>query len=122
VTEIEGKMDEEDIEDELGHAFKSLLLDTKDVKDFEQFFTSIGGLLTVPFILTETTSTFMNDLNSLSLIYRLISKNLTLRLNESLIKDVHTFTVKGSSRYDSYHFYGIIINISASRYLITGLD
>jgi hypothetical protein len=119
---MKGKMDEEDIKDELSHAFKSLLLDIKDIKDFEQFFTLIEGLLMAPFILTEIASAFVNDFNSLSLIYRLISKNLTLRLNESLIEDVYTFTVKGSSRYDSYHFYSIMIDTSASRYSIAGLD
>jgi hypothetical protein len=66
---MEGKMDEEDIKDELSHAFKSLLLNIKEVKDFKQFFTSIKGLLITPFILAEITNTFMNDLNSLLLVY-----------------------------------------------------
>jgi hypothetical protein len=35
MIEMESKMDEKDIKDELGHAFKSLLLDIKDIKDFE---------------------------------------------------------------------------------------
>jgi hypothetical protein len=62
-------MDEEDTEDELGHAFKSLLLDTEKVKDSEQFFTSIKGLLTAPFILAEIANAFVNDLNSLLLVH-----------------------------------------------------
>jgi hypothetical protein len=33
MTEMEGEMDEEDTKDELGHAFKSLLLDMEEVED-----------------------------------------------------------------------------------------
>jgi hypothetical protein len=114
---MKGKMDKEDTENELSHAFKSLLLDTKEVKDFKQFFTSIGGLLMAPFILVEIVNTFVNDLNSLLLVYQLISENLTLKPDESLVKDAHAFTVKGTSRYDSRHFYGIVIDTRTFKYL-----
>jgi hypothetical protein len=33
---------------------------------------------------------------------------------------VDTFTTRGISRYDSYHFYGVVINTGASKYSTTG--
>ena len=115
-------MDEEDTEDELGHAFESLLLDTEKVEDSEQFFTSIGGLLTAPSMLAETASAFVNDLNSLSLVHQLTGENPTLKPDESLVEDAYAFTVEGTSRYDSRRFYGIVINTGASKYSTAGFS
>jgi hypothetical protein len=38
------------------------------------------------------------------------------------MKDVYTFTVKGKSRYDSYYFYRIVIDIKISKYSIAGFS
>jgi len=133
VTGIEGEADDggkinedETSEDELGDAFKTLLVDTNDVKErsSSSWFTSIENLLVELVIMTDTANThekgLVNDLNLLSLVYQLTGENLTLKPNE--VKDVYTFTVKGKSRYDSYHFYGIVIDIRASKYSIAGFN
>ena len=74
--------------------------------------------------MTDTANThekgLINDLNSLSLIHQLTGENPILKLNE--VKDVYTFTIEGKSRYDSYHFYGIVIDTRVSKYSIAGFN
>jgi hypothetical protein len=115
--------DEDDLEGTTG-AFATLLADIDDVDGTSKtHFTSIASLLsqTAPAILVEIANTLVNGLNSISLVHQLTGRNLTLTLDESCIKDAHTFIIEGTFRYNSHHFYGVVIDISASRYSITGL-
>jgi hypothetical protein len=72
-------------------------------------------------ILVEIANTLVNDLNSISLVHQLTSHDLTLTFIESCIKDAYTFTMEGTSKYNSYHFYRVVIDTSASKYLIARL-
>jgi hypothetical protein len=131
VADVEGKPDKSDEssedEDELGRttgAFATLLADIDDVDGTsETHFTSVASLLsqTAPAILVETTSTFVDGLNSISLIHQLTGHNPTLTLIESCTKDAYTFTIEGTFKYDSHHFYRVIIDTGASKYLTAGL-
>jgi hypothetical protein len=122
IAEIEGELDEsgESNEDEddlsdVTSAFATLLADTDDVKETgTSWFTSVKSLLTVP--------TLVDDLNSLSLVHQLTGENPTLKPDEPPVKDVYAFAMEGTSRYDSRHFYGIVIDTRASKYLIAGFD
>ena len=51
-----------------------------------------------------------------------MSENLILKLNELFIKDIYTFIIKSIFKYNSYHFYKIVINIKAFKYLIVNFD
>jgi hypothetical protein len=70
----------------------------------------------------EIANTLVDDFNFISLIYQLIGYNLTLTFNELCIKDAYTFIVESTSKYDSHHFYKVIIDISTSKYSITRLE
>ena len=133
MTDIEGEADDggeinedEASEDELSDAFETLLVNTNDVKErsSSSWFTLIENLLAELVIMTDTANThekgLINDLNSLSLIHQLTGENPILKLNE--VKDVYTFTIEGKSRYDSYHFYGIVIDTRVSKYSIAGFN
>jgi hypothetical protein len=127
VTDVEGELDESDEgsedEDDLGGttgAFATLLADTDDAdRTSETYFTSVASLLsqTTPAILVEIANTFVDDLNSISLVHQLTGHDFTLTFDESCTKDAYTFVVEGTSRYDSHHFYKVIIDIGASKYL-----
>ena len=131
MADVEGEPDESDEssedKDELGGttgAFATLLADTNDVDGTgEALFTSVASLLaqTAPVILVETANTLVNGLNSISLVHQLTGHDLTLTPDESCTEDAHTFAMEGTSRYDSHHFYGVVIDTSASKYSITGL-
>jgi hypothetical protein len=126
VADVEGEPDESDEssedEDELGGttgAFAILLADTDDVDGTsETYFTSVVSLLsqTTPAILVETASTLVDGLNSISLIHQLTGHDLTLTFIESCTEDAYTFTIEGTFRYDSHHFYRVIIDTGALKY------
>jgi hypothetical protein len=132
VADVEGELDDESDEssedgDELGGttgAFATLLTDTDDVDGAsETHFTSVASLLTqtAPAVLVETANTLVDGLNSISLVHQLTGHDPTLTPDESCTEDTHTFTVEGTSRYDSHHFYGVVIDTGASKYSTAGL-
>ena len=51
-----------------------------------------------------------------------MGENPILKPDEPFVEDAYAFTVKGTSRYDSRHFYGIVIDTGISKYLTTGFD
>ena len=131
VAEFEGEPSESgessEDEDELGGAtgaFATLLADTDDTDGTsEAHFTSVASLLvqTAPAVLVETANTLVDDLNSISLVHQLTGRDPTLTPDESCTEDAHTFAVEGTSRYDSHHFYGVVIDTGASKYSTAGL-
>jgi hypothetical protein len=131
VADVEGELNESnesnEDEDELGGttgAFATLLADTDDVDGTSKtHFTLVASLLsqTAPAILVETASTFINGFNSILLIHQLTGHNLTLTFIESYIEDAYTFIIEGTFKYDSYHFYGVIIDTGALKYLTAKL-
>jgi hypothetical protein len=105
-------------------AFTTLLVNINNInKTSETHFISIVSLLvqTTPIILVEIANTLVNDFNSISLVYQLISRDFTLTLVKSCIKDAYTFIIKGTFKYDSYHFYKVVIDINALKYSIIRL-
>ena len=52
----------------------------------------------------------------------LTGDNYTTESSKLPIKDTRTFTVRGMSRYDTNHFYGIVIDTGATKYLTTSFD
>jgi hypothetical protein len=122
IAKIEGEPDESGEsnkdEDDLGgaiNAFATLLANINDIEETRtSWFTSVKSLLIA--------LTLVNDLNSLSLVHQLTGENLTLKLNESPVKDVYAFAMEGTSRYDSRHFYEIVINTGTSKYSIASFD
>ena len=51
-----------------------------------------------------------------------MGENPILKPDELFVEDTYAFTVKGTSRYDSCHFYGIVIDTGASKYSTAGFD
>jgi hypothetical protein len=71
---------------------------------------------------TSITNALVNDLTSYSLLHQLTSETLTLKPNEMSIEDLYALLMEGTSRYDSNHFYGIVIDTNMSKYSITGFS
>jgi hypothetical protein len=57
-----------------------------------------------------------------SYTYLLMRENYTTESSKLLIEDARTFIVRGTSRYDTNRFYGIVIDTRATKYSTTGLD
>jgi hypothetical protein len=123
MAEIEGE-DSTNSEDELGDAFATLLLnatdkdtplgDTPHSSNSKTFFTLIEGFLTksaVPY-----SETLVDSLNNQALMHQ-----LTTRLpSEPKDNLTNNFTTRDTSKYNSYHFYRVVINTGASKYSIAG--
>jgi hypothetical protein len=57
-----------------------------------------------------------------SYTYLLTGENYTTESSKLLIEDARTFIIRGTSRYDTNRFYGIVIDTRATKYLTTGFD
>jgi hypothetical protein len=57
-----------------------------------------------------------------SYTHLLMGENYTTESGKPPIEDTQTFTVGGTSRYDTNRFYGIVIDTGATKYLTTGFD
>ena len=127
MANAESKTNSDASEDKLGEEFEVLLADT-DIENLDieppvkgiTWFIIVGGLLTVPVTLIGTANTLVDNLTSLSLLYWLIGETRTLMPGEVLIEDTFVFIAETISRYDSSHFYGIVINTGISKYLTAG--
>ena len=125
MAKVEGELNDETSEDELGDEFEALLTDIINNEHDEVasgYFTIIKSLLTLPVILTSIINALVNDLTSYSLLYQLTGEIPTLKPDETSIEDPYTLLVKGTSRYDSRHFYGIVIDTSISKYSTAGFS
>jgi hypothetical protein len=99
--------------------------DEKEEYHSDSYFTSVKSFLAAPAApapLITTANTLVDNLTSLSLIYQITGENHTLEPIKPLMEDAQTFTVNGISRYNTYRFYGIVINTGASRYSTAGSD
>jgi len=67
-------------------------------------------------------NSLIDELTSLSFTHQLTGENHTVEPEEPLAEDTQTFTVRGTSRYGSQRFYGIVIDTGASKYSTAGLD
>ncbi len=131
MANVKGKLDESNKsskdKDKLSgitSAFATLLADTNNInRTSKALFILVASLLaqTAPAILVEIANTLINSLNSISLVYQLIGYNPILTTNELYTKDAYTFAIEGISRYNSHHFYRVIINTGTSKYLTTRL-
>jgi hypothetical protein len=91
----------------------------------DSYFTLVESFLAAPAapaLLTTTANTLIDNLTLLSLIYQITGENHTLEPIKPLMEDIQTFTVNGILRYNTYRFYGVVINTGASRYSTTGSD
>jgi hypothetical protein len=125
MARVEGEPDNETSKDELGDEFEALLADTINNKYDEiagSYFTTIKSLLTSPAILTSTINALVNNLISHSLLYQLTGEIPIPKPNKTLIEDPYTLLVESISRYDSRHFYGIVIDTSISKYSTAGFS
>jgi hypothetical protein len=123
VAEIEG---EDNIsEDKLSDAFEALLADTSEEEEqySDSYFTSIEVLLTkllVPYVIIPYIENLASNFNNQALIHRLITR-LPSELKDILKNDLtDNFTTRNTSKYNSYHFYKVVINTGASKYSIAG--
>jgi hypothetical protein len=106
------------------NTFEALLAETDKGEEYysDSYFTSVKSFLTAPIAPTPaipTTNTLIDNLTSLSLIYQITGENHTLEPTKQ-IEDTQTFTVNGILRYDTYRFYGVIIDTRASRFSTAG--
>jgi hypothetical protein len=125
VARIEGEPDDETSEDELGDEFEALLADTVDDEHDEVvtgYFTTVESLLTSPAVSTSIANALVDDLTSHSLLHQLTGETLTLKPDETSIEDPYALLAEGTSRYDSSHFYGIVIDTGASKYSTAGFS
>jgi hypothetical protein len=125
VARVEGEPNDETSEDELGDEFEALLADTVDDEHDEVaggYFTTIESLLTSPAISTSTANALVDDLTSHSLLHQLTGEILTPKPDETSIEDPYALLTEGTSRYDSRHFYGVVIDTSASKYSTAGFS
>jgi hypothetical protein len=119
VARVEGEPDDETSEDELDDEFEALLADTVDDEHDEVaggYFTTIESLLTSPAISTSTANALVDDLTSHSLLHQLTGEIPTPKPDKTSIEDPYALLAEGTSRYDSRHFYGVVIDTSASKY------
>jgi len=120
VAEIEG---EDDSEDKLGDAFTTLLVDIKEDEVVEEhsdlYFTSVENLLTelaIPYVGSPHAEVLIKELNNQALLHQLTAQ--VLKLEE--LEETTTFTTRSMSRYDSHHFYRVVIDTGASKYSTAG--
>jgi hypothetical protein len=66
-----------------------------------------------------TANILVDGLNSISLVHQLTGQTRTLTPDESFTEDAHTFTVEGTSKYNSHHFHGVVIYPGTSKYSTT---
>ncbi len=97
---------------------KDIDIDIKSAVKRIAWFIIVKSLFTALTTLIGTINTLIDDLTSLFLLYRLIGETRTLIPSKTLIKDTFTFIAEAISRYDSSCFYGVIIDIGISKYLI----
>jgi hypothetical protein len=57
-----------------------------------------------------------------SYTHLLTGENYTTESSKLPIEDARTFIVRGTSRYDTNRFYGIVIDTRATKYLTIGFD
>jgi hypothetical protein len=110
----------------VGNAFEALLAETDEGEEHysNSYFTSVESFLaalTVPASTISITNTLVDNLISLSLIYQMTGENHALEPIKQM-EDAQTFTVNGISRYDTYRFYGVVIDTGASRFSTAGSD
>jgi hypothetical protein len=123
VAEIESK--DNTSKDKLGDAFKALLADTSEEEEqhSDSYFTSIEVLLTkslVPYIIVPYVENLASNLNNQALIHRLTTR-LPSEPKDILKNDlIDNFTTRNTSRYNSHHFYKVVINTGASKYSTAG--
>jgi len=98
----------------------------EDPEEQDSYFTSVETLFTTcdlqPLKLLNTASDLVNNLINRSYTYLLTGENHTMESSKLLIEDTWTFIVRGTSRYDTNCFYGIVIDTGATKYSTTGLD
>jgi hypothetical protein len=58
----------------------------------------------------------IQELNNQALIYQLTAQVPMDSTKLEELEETNTFTTRGTSRYDSHHFYGVIIDTGASKY------
>jgi hypothetical protein len=139
VAEIEGENDDDmSSEDELGDAFASLLVDTEEEEVGKQhtdsYFTSVESFFSTELSIVSYTipyvKTLVDDLNNQALVHQLTAQlpsgqmdNLTDNSTDNLTVDfADSFTTGNASRYDSRHFYGVVIDTGASQYSTAGYE
>jgi len=101
-------------------------VDIEDPEEQDSYFTLVETLFTTcdlqPPELLNTASDLVNNLMNRSCTHLLTGENHTTESSKLPIEDTRTFTVGGTSRYDTNRFYGIVIDTGAAKYLTTGLD
>jgi hypothetical protein len=110
----------------LSTAFNTLLVDIEDPEEQDSYFTLVETLFTTsdlqPPELLNTASDLVNNLINRSCTHLLIGENHTTESSKPPIEDTRTFTVGGTSRYDTNHFYGIVIDTGATKYSTASFD
>ena len=127
MANAKGETNSNTSKDKLGKEFEVLLADT-DIENLDieppvkgtTWFITVGGLLIALAILIGIANTLVDNLTFLSLLYRFIGETRTLTPGKALIEDTFAFTVEAISRYNSSHFYKIVIDIGISKYSTTG--
>ena len=127
VAEIEGESDG-DGDGQTSDSFNTFLMTTNetdptndDEDSGEGFFTSVDNFLAAPSDATIPNA-IVDDLTSLALLHELTGENRTVNPDDSVVEDPQTFTTaSGISRYDSEHFYGIVIDTGASKFSTAGV-
>jgi hypothetical protein len=127
VADFEGN-----VNDDLEDAFSTLLIDYKDDSSGEEeptdssapsFFTLVESLLTEPAISyagSPYAEVLIKELNNQALMYQLTTQVPINSTKPEELEETTTFTTRSMSRYDSYHFYGVVINTGASKYSTAG--
>jgi hypothetical protein len=122
VAKIEGK-DNISSEDKLGNAFTALLVDIDEEVAEEQhsdsYFTLVENLLTKPAIAhigSPHAEVLIEELNNQALMHQLMAQVPIDSTKPKEVEETTTFTTGSTSRYDSHHFYGVVINTRASKY------
>jgi hypothetical protein len=121
VAKFEGEDD--DSEDELGDAFVTLLVDTEEEEVLEEhldlYFTSVENLLTelaIPHAGSPHAEVLIKELNNQALLHQLTAQVSKPEEPE----ETTTFTTGSMSRYDSHHFYRVVIDTRALKYSTAG--
>jgi hypothetical protein len=127
VADFEG-----DVDDDLEDAFGTLLVNHEDNGSGEEeptdssapsFFTLVESLLTEPAI-SHTGSPYIEvlikELNNQALMYQLMTQVPIDSTKPEELEETTTFTTGSMSRYNSHHFYGVVINTGALKYSTAG--
>ena len=120
MAEIEGK---DDSKDKLGDAFITLLINIKEDKvakeHSDSYFTSVENLLTepaIPHARSPHAKVLIKELNNQALLHQLTAQVPKPEEPE----ETTTFTTKSIFRYNSHHFYRVVIDTGASKYSTAG--